>query len=131
MKENQEIGRIAMNGATLEPHEYETVSFLAGLGKDIEIILRSQTPNMKNPDFFMDGLVWEAKSPIMNEKRALERLFYRASTQSSNLIFDLRRLKGRDIAAARVVEVCFRNTRRVRNMYVIMKEGDLRRYKKK
>lgn len=80
MKENQEIGRIAMNGATLEPHEYKTVSFLAGLGKDIEIILRSQTPNMKNPDFFMDGLVWEAKSPIMNEKRALERLFYRAST---------------------------------------------------
>lgn len=131
MKQNQEMGRIVMNGVTLEPHEYETVLFLAGLGKDIELIPRSRTPNMKNPDFFMDGLVWEAKSPLVNEKRALERLFYRASMQSGNLIFDLRRLRGQGDIAIRVIDACFKNTRRVRNMYIITISGDLRKYRKK
>lgn len=120
-----------MNGVKLEPHEYETVLFLASRGKDIELVERSQTPNKKNADFYMELLIWEAKSPVVNERRALERLFYRASAQSSNLVFDLRRLKGDGGEAVRVVETCFEITRRVRNMYIITKNGDLCERKKK
>lgn len=131
IKREYRVGQIVLNGVELEEHEYETVLFLASKGKDIELILRSRTPHLKNPDFYMDGLIWEAKSPVINGRRALERLFYRASTQSSNLVFDLRRLKGKDEAAVRTIEACFSKTRRVRNMYIIMKNGDFKKYKKK
>lgn len=131
LKQEYKVGRVVTNGVKLEPHEYETVLFLAGMGKDIELLQRSQTPNKKEADFCMDSLIWEAKSPVVNERRALERLFYRASTQSSNLVFDLRRLRGKDEMAVRIVEDCFRTTRRVRNMYIITKNSDLREHKKK
>lgn len=129
--ENGRRGRIIAHGVILEPHEYDTVLFFVERGKEVELIPRSRTPNTKDPDFYMDRLVWEAKSPVVNGRRALERLFYRASTQSSNLIFDLRRLKGGDGMAIRVIEACFNTTRRVRNMYIITKDGELRKYKKK
>lgn len=130
-REDGRRGRIIAHGVVLEPHEYETVLYFMELGKDVELIPRSRTPNAKDPDFYMDKLVWEAKSPVVNGRRSLERLFYRASTQSDNLIFDLRRLKGEDKLAVRILEDCFKITRRVRNMYIITKSGVLKQYKKK
>ena len=77
----------------------------------------------------MDGLEWEAKSPTVNTRKAIERLFYRAASQSSNVIMDLRRLKGSDILAIKQLSTCFWSTRKVRNLHIISKTGKLQKFK--
>jgi len=119
------LGRLVTNGVILAPHEYETVVYFLKLGNDIELIPGSHTPKVPSPDFYMAKLIWESKSPTINKVKTIERLFYKAARQSSNVIFDLRRLNGDDIFAWRALESCFKTTRRVRRMYVILKNETL------
>ena len=46
-----------------EKHEYETARYFADRGHDIEFIPPSNSPNMRTPDFKMDGVLWEVKCP--------------------------------------------------------------------
>lgn len=124
-------GKIIPNGVKPEPHEMETFLTFANLGKTIELIVPSNTPHSKRPDFAMDGLEWEAKSPIHNSQRTIERIFYEASNQSYNIVIDLRRIKDNDILPAiSTLEKCFTTTRKVRRMYLIAKSGKPKLYKK-
>lgn len=77
----------------------------------------------------MDGLVWEMKSPKKADRRTIERCFYTASNQSTNVVIDLRGARGRENAAS-TLEKCFKKTRKVRKMYIIQKDGELEFYKK-
>lgn len=124
------IGKLTTNGVVLQPHEYETVMYFLRCGKDIELIPESHTPKKPSPDFWMDCLVWESKSPTMNKIKTIERLFYKAVRQSSNVVFDLRRLDGSDAAIWRALEKCFKATRKARRMYIILKDEMLQEYSK-
>lgn len=108
----------------------DTILFFTNIGKKLELIIPSNTPGNKKPDYFMDGLEWEAKSPMVNTRKSIERAFYRAANQSSNIIMDLRRLKGEDMMAIKVVLACFKSTRKVRNLHIIGKSGCLQTHKK-
>lgn len=123
-------GKIIPNGVRPESQEIDTILFYTDLGKKIELIVPSNTPGNKRPDYFMDGLEWEAKSPTVNTRKAIERIFYRATSQSNNIIMDLRRLKGKDTMAIKVTLACFRTTRKARNLHIIERNGELRIYKK-
>lgn len=123
-------GKIIPNGVRPEPHELDTILFFTELGKEVELIIPSNTPHAKTPDLFMDGLNWEIKSPLNNQRRTIERLFYSASNQSSNIIMDLRRLKKGQDGAIATLEKSFKNTRKVRKLYIITKENELKVYKK-
>ncbi len=125
------MGKLVTNGVVLEPHEYETVVYFLKLKKNVELVLGSHTPKVPSPDFYMDKLIWESKSPAINRVKTIERLFYKAARQSSNVIFDLRRLNGNDMFVRQALEKCFKTTRRVRNMYVILKNETLQKYIKK
>lgn len=46
----------------LTSDERQIVQELLALGKDIEIIPRSSGPNIKTPDFFVDGIKTELKT---------------------------------------------------------------------
>lgn len=126
---NLKTGKIIPHGVKPEPHELDTILFFTNLGKDIELIPISHTPKVKSPDFVMEGQYWETKSPINNQRRTIERLFYNASNQSANVIIDLRRLK-EDLEAIIVLEKCFKNARKIRKLYIITKAGELKIYKK-
>lgn len=123
-------GKIIPNGVKPESHELDTILFFTEMGKDVELIVPSNTPGNKRPDFWMDNLEWEVKNPVSNTRRSLERIFYSASSQSQNIVVDLRRVKGKCDSAILVLEKCFRDTRRVRRMYIINKSGTMRFYKK-
>lgn len=122
-------GKIIPNGVKPESHEVDLFLLLANVGKTIELIMPSNTPHSRRPDFVMDGVEWEAKSPKFGARRTLERSFYDASNQSSNII-DLRQIKEDDGVAIAVLEKCFRGTRRVRRMYIVTKTWKLKFYKK-
>lgn len=123
-------GRLIPNGVKLEPHEYDTVLFFTNLGKTIELIKPPATQLTKVADFIMDGLIWEAKSPTVNTHKATERLFYRAASQSPNIIIDLRRIKGHASIPISTLKACFTTSRKVRKMLIINKKEELITFKK-
>lgn len=57
---------------------------------DVEFISRS---NQKTPDFRIDGIKWELKSPTGSGKRNIERQLQTGVRQSKNIVFDARRSK--------------------------------------
>lgn len=122
-------GKLTTNGVILELHEQATVDYFVDDGKDIELIPPSNTPKNKNPDFYMDGLAWESKSPEVPKAKSIEKLFHKAGRQSQNRIIDLRRLSN-DVEARKKLERCFKTSKKVKNLLVVTKGGLLIRYKK-
>ena len=118
-------GKLILNGVILEKHELNTISFFLNLGKDIELIRPSLTPRTKNADFIMDSLIWEMKYPKQGSKRSIERIFYEATKQSSNIVIDLRGIKKQNTALTQILEKCFKNTRRVHRLYIITSTQEL------
>ena len=72
-------------------HELSAATILANhFQTDVEFILRS---NQKTPDFLINGLSWELKSPTGNGKNNIERQLQTGLKQSRNIVFDARRSK--------------------------------------
>lgn len=129
LPQTPKIGKVIPHGVKPAPHEWDTILFFTNLGKDVELIVPSNTPHSRKPDYIIDGLAWEAKSPTKCHHRTIERVFYDASNQSPNIIIDLRRAKGKENAAL-TLEKCFKHTRKVRNLYIITKNNVLKECKK-
>ncbi len=115
----------------LEQHELETINFLIGHNEKIEIIVPSYTPQNTNPDIFMRGTIWEMKSPTVDSGASISRLFYRALTQSTSVIFDLRRLKKTDQKAYSQLIKLSTRSRRLQQILIIRKNEQIEEYRKK
>ncbi len=124
-------GRLISHDLRLELHEKKTIDFFLCRGKDIELNLPSLTPGTSNPDFWMDGLVWEMKCPVVVKDARLAILFRKASHQSKNVIFDLRRLPQKSRSKVRDFLIkLFRTSRTVRRLIIIMDDGKMEELKK-
>ena len=119
-------GKIIPNGVRLEAHEYATVLFFTMLGKDVELIPPSFTPNTHNADFYMDGLIWEAKSPVGNSSRmTIERILHKAAKQSENIVIDLRRTRLSDVQSVACLEKQFKLSLSIKRLLIITKQEKL------
>ena len=112
------IGKIDISELNNPPekHEQATARFFAKLGKDIKFIRPLNIKGVHTPDFYMDGLAWEVKSPTARNVRSIEDNFRYATKQSENIIFDLRRSKvpeHKSIRRIRRIAIRARGTRRV------------------
>lgn len=124
-------GKIIPNGVKLEAHEYNTVLFFTTLGKDVELISPSCTPNVRNADFFMDGLVWESKCPAGdNTRMTIDRILHKAARQSENIVIDLRRTRLPDQQSLLCIEKRLKLSRRIRRILVITKQERLVDFRK-
>lgn len=85
---------IIQPGANVWPHELKTAEALAAAGYSVEFIPRSNNRYDKSADVLMDGIIWEMKSPKSDKLHMVEQNLRRALKQSSNVIFDSRRMKG-------------------------------------
>ncbi|MDR1197150.1 MAG: hypothetical protein LBL08_02670 [Candidatus Nomurabacteria bacterium] len=72
-------------------HEMAAAIILAKHFKTDIIFLRP-TAN-KTPDFDINDVIWELKSPIGNGKRTIQNNLREARRQSSNIVLDLTRIK--------------------------------------
>ena len=126
----KKTGKIIPNGVSLEKHEYDTVLFLTTLGYDIELIPPSHIPNIRTPDFKMNGLKWEMKSPKGRSRSTLEHAFQTAMKQSVNIVFDIRRIQMPNDKAVATLERLFSYSKSVKHLLVISKERKLLEYKK-
>ena len=119
------VGRIITNCVKLKTHEESTAIFLTQFGFNIEFIVPRNDYRSKSADFFINGAIWEAKSPIGNGKNNLARQFHYASKQAGKLILDLRRIKMPTVKSEHQAKACFENTRNIRRLILITKDGRL------
>ena len=105
-------------------HELATARYFADRGKNIVFIKPSNIPDHHRPDFLMDGIEWEIKSPIGKGKRTIEKNYSKAASQSKNIIFDLRRINipEKECIAQLKKEFEDKHTKR---LLIIKRSGDL------
>lgn len=124
-------GNLIRNGVKIQPQEESAVEFLLSQGLNVELIVPVNTPKNKNPDFLINGVVWELKSPETKNKKTIKRLINSTTKQSVRIVVDLKNLKLNEEIAINILEYEFRDSRRVRDMMIIPKRRDaLLRYKK-
>lgn len=123
-------GKIIPNGVSLEKHESDTVVFFTDLNYDIELIPPSYIPNTKTPDFKMNGLLWEMKSPIGKTRSTIEHAFQAAIKQSKNIVFDLRRVQMPNEKAIKILEQLFHYSKNAKHLLIITKDKKILEYKK-
>lgn len=88
------IGKIIIEpGINIWSHELKTAESLAKRGFTIEFVKKRQGDHEKSPDILMNGSLWEIKAPTASNLKAVERNLKRGRWQSSNLVFDCRRMK--------------------------------------
>lgn len=107
-----------------EKHELATAKYFAEMGKDVVFIRPSNIPDNHRPDILMDGIEWEIKAPIGKGRRNIEKNYHRASLQSENIIFDLRRMKLSDEQCLKQLEIEFED-KHTKRLLVIKKNREL------
>ena len=74
-------------------HELKTAHVLAQYGHIVEFVGVSYGHKLKTADVMIDGVPYEIKSPVASKLSAVERNLKRAYYQSTNIVFDSRRMK--------------------------------------
>ena len=123
-------GKLYKNGVKIEPHEESTARFLTKYGFIIDVIRPVNTPKVHNPDFLINGVIWEAKSPEGKSNNTIERKFHEASSQASNFILDLRRIKRPAKKSENEALKEFKKSSRIKHMMLITKDRKLLDYRK-
>lgn len=118
-------GILTQNGVHLMDHEWKTVKYFLELGKDIELLPKSEIKDYHQGDFMMDGIAWEAKAPVGKGKYTVQNKIQEAVLQSCNIIIDLRRSKMQEEKAVKAYEHEFLNNKGLRRMKIIKKDGEL------
>jgi len=100
-------------------YEITAASLLAKYFKtDVEFVLRS---NQKTPDFLINGIKWELKSPTGDGKYNVQHQIKAAAKQSSNVIFDARRSKMHMTRIRHEINRHFMHTNPVKRLILIDK----------
>ena len=116
---SKKIGRVLLNNAFLEPHEYRTILFLVEYGFNIEVLRPSGTPESNNPDIFMLGTIWEIKALFKYNQNTMKRRFKKASHQSDHIVIDLRNMKKDSDIAKEYAQQLFEGSRTLKRMILI------------
>ena len=98
MNRDNKRGKIDISGLTKPPEnqEYDVAVYFSKRGLDVVFIRPSNIKGTNSPDFVMGGKNWEIKSPIKQSQRTFDETFSKATSQSANVIYDLRRTRASD-----------------------------------
>ncbi len=86
---------------------------------------------IRTPDFVVDNVYWEIKSPEKDGKNTLSHAMKAAAHQSENVIISLKRFQGQELKAIRRLESIFYYMNRIRHMKILTKLGGILDYRKK
>lgn len=125
---SDKIGRVNKNNVSTEPHEDSTILYLTQFGLDIELVKPANAYKTRSADAFMLGAIWEIKSPITSNKSTIKADFRKAKSQSSRIIFDLRRVKKNADDVKKYILKLFQGRGRVRRLMIIEKNGKVLDY---
>ena len=126
----QKRGKIIPNGVLLEAHEYKTITTLASVGLNIELIPKSNIPGVHSPDMKIGRTKWEMKSPKGKGRWLLENTLRGALKQSENVIIDLRRIQIPEQKCLHELEKQFCMFKRIKRLKIITKAQQIIDYEK-
>jgi len=89
---------------------------------NVEFIPRS---NYQTPDFIINGVRWELKSPTGTGKNNIERQLRAGLKQSKNIIFDARRSKIHIVRIKRELHRQFQLTKSIQRLVLIDKQKNV------
>ena len=105
------------------PHEVQVAKILALAGHSVEFIPEA---NLKTPDIYLNGTMYEIKSPITNNPKKIIRNVKRALEKCPNVIIDSSRVKGlRDVAIQRTLKNKVKDLVGLKNLIFINKRGQI------
>jgi hypothetical protein len=126
MTKNKAGSYTVLNGANVWPHELNTARALMKFGYVIEFRPATNGQKVRSADVYMDGELWEFKSPISDKLAAVERNLKRSKNQADCVVFDSRRMKKLpDEAIRREVKVKFAKTRHIEKMLYVARDGKI------
>ena len=124
IRKKKETGRIILPAGMKprpEEHELHVASILSEHYRtDVEFLPRA---NQRTPDFVIDGVVWELKSPTGTGKNNIQRQLQDAHRQSKNVIIDASRSKMHATKIRRQVEHQFKIVKSVKRLLFVSKSG--------
>lgn len=104
-------------------YEVSAATLLANYFKaDVEFVVRS---NHKTPDFLINDVAWELKSPTGNGKRNIQRQLQTGMKQSRNIVFDARRSKIHIARIKHILNYQFHTTKSLERMLLIDKNKNV------
>lgn len=90
----KEKGKIIIPANTnIWPHEFETAKALANFGYLIEFKKKTERYKTHSADAYVNGVLWEFKSPKSNKLDAIERNLRKAKIQPDRIVLDSLRIK--------------------------------------
>ena len=89
---------------------------------DVKFVVRSDN---KTPDFLIEGLYWELKSPTGNGKYNLQHALRSAAKQSENIIIDARFSKIHINKIKNELSYQFRHSRNIKRLLLIDKQKNV------
>jgi hypothetical protein len=106
-----------------ERFELSAANILLGFFKsDITFL---PVTSYKTPDFIVDNVRWELKSPLGKGKRNLQHQIHRALHQSKYIIFDARRSKIRITKTRSYLKNYVTEDKRIKRLLLITKNGNV------
>jgi hypothetical protein len=108
---------------SLALYELSAADLLANYFKaDVEFVPRS---NMKSPDFLINGIAWELKSPTGTGKYNVQHQIKAAAKQSRNVVFDARRSKIHITRIRNEVNHQFKHSMAIKRLLLIDKNNNV------
>lgn len=109
------------------PHELKTAEALANAGYTVKFIRKSEADHEKTPDVLIDGEPWEMKAPNGSLMKRVEKNLRRELAQSSNIVFDSRRLKNiPDLAIERELRICtYDRVKKLKHLIFVNRKGNV------
>lgn len=114
--------RIIIDSSINDPpkeHEFSAATVIAEYFRSNVVFIRSA--NFKTPDFMVNGVSWELKSPMGSSTRTIENNMRAAKKQSVNLIIDLSRVKLHQRSAISRISFYLSKPNRFQKVIVITK----------
>ena len=123
IRKKQQTGKIIIpTGMKPRPrgHEIDVAEVLVEhFGVDVEFV---KTTEQKTPDFLIDGVLWELKSPQGKGKNNIQRQLQYAAHQSKNVIIDASRSKLHASKIRREVEYQFCIIKSIKRLLYVSKD---------
>lgn len=123
-------GHYCKNGIGLESAEENTIRYLCQFGFSIDCIKPLNIKRIKNPDVLLNGVVWEIKTPISDNKNTIKNRFRTASKQSTRAVFDLRNIKQNSEKVEKQIIGLFGGDGNLRKIIIVRKDGVVLEYSK-
>ena len=123
IRKKQQTGKIIIpTGMKPRPrgHEIDVAEVLVEhFGVDVEFV---KTSERNTPDFLIDGVLWELKSPQGKGKNNIQRQLQYAAHQSKNVIIDASRSKLHASKIRREVEYQFGIVKSIKRLLYVSKD---------